>query len=36
LLTTVTGLIFLPLISAMLGHDVAGRLSGVQLYRQRT
>jgi hypothetical protein len=34
-LTTFTGLIFLPLISAMVGHDVAGRLTGVQLYRQR-
>jgi hypothetical protein len=35
LLTTITGLVFLPLISAALGYDVAGRLSGVQLYRQR-
>jgi hypothetical protein len=35
LLTTITGLVFLPLVSALIGHDVAGRLSGVKLYRQR-
>ncbi len=35
LLNTVTGLVLLPLLSAMLGRDVAGQFSGVQLYRQR-
>ncbi len=35
LLNTVTGLILLPLISALIGRDVAGQLSGVKLYRQR-
>lgn len=33
-IVTVTGLIFLPLLSALLGRDLAGRVSGVQLYRQ--
>jgi hypothetical protein len=35
LLTTVTGLILLPLISAVMGRDIAGTVTGVQLYRQR-
>ena len=35
LLVTVTGLVLLPLISAILGRDIAGQISGVQLYRQR-
>ncbi|MGE4133429.1 MAG: hypothetical protein AB7F86_17440 [Bdellovibrionales bacterium] len=35
LVVTATGLIFLPLISAIIGRDIAGRVSGVSLYRQR-
>lgn len=35
ILNIVTGLIFLPLVSALLGRDIAGQLSGVKLYRQR-
>jgi hypothetical protein len=35
LLNTVTGLILLPVISIVLGFDLAGRWSGVQLYRHR-
>jgi uncharacterized RDD family membrane protein YckC len=35
LITTVTGLVLLPLISSVMGQDLAGRLSGVQLFRQR-
>lgn len=35
LVVTVTGLVLLPLISALLGRDVAGQITGVQLYRQR-
>lgn len=35
LITTATGLAVLPLASAILGFDVAGKLSGVKLYRQR-
>lgn len=35
-LNLITGMVFLPLVSAMLGRDVAGQLSGVKLYRQRT
>jgi hypothetical protein len=35
LITTVTGLVLLPLISAVWGEDLAGRLSGVRLFRQR-
>ena len=35
LLVTVTGLIPLPLISAVLGRDIAGQVTGVKLYRQR-
>lgn len=35
LLNIITGLIFLPLLSAMIGRDIAGHLSGVKLYRQR-
>lgn len=36
LLNTVTGLVILPLLSSIFGQDLAGKLSGVQLYRQRT
>jgi hypothetical protein len=32
-LTTVTGLILLPLISLALGQDIGGKLSGINLYR---
>jgi hypothetical protein len=35
LIVTLSGLVFLPLLSAALGRDVAGHVSGVQLYRQR-
>ncbi len=35
-LNVLTGLIVLPLLSAVMGRDLAGRISGVQLYRQRT
>lgn len=35
LLTLLTGLVFLPLVSALVGRDIAGALSGVKLYRQR-
>lgn len=35
LLTTCTGLIILPVLSALIGHDIAGELSGAKLYRQR-
>lgn len=35
LLTTLTGLVLLPLISALIGRDIAGRVTGVQLYRQK-
>lgn len=35
-LNLITGLVLLPLVSAMLGRDIAGQLSGVKLYRQRT
>lgn len=35
LLTTITGLILLPFISAILRRDIAGSLSGAKLYRQR-
>lgn len=34
LLNIITGLVFLPMISAMIGRDIAGSLSGVKLYRQ--
>ncbi len=34
LVTTVTGLVLLPILSLILGRDLAGWLSGVQLYRQ--
>ena len=34
LLNTITGLVVLPLISAILNRDLAGQPSGVQLYRQ--
>jgi hypothetical protein len=33
--STFTGLITLPLISALIGRDLAGQICGVQLYRQR-
>jgi len=36
LVTTLTGLVLLPLISAIIGRDLAGQISGVKLYRQRT
>lgn len=35
-LNLITGLVLLPLVSALLGRDIAGQLSGVKLYRQRT
>ncbi len=35
LITMLTGLVFLPIISALIGRDIAGKLSGAQLYRQR-
>lgn len=35
LLTTVTGLVLLPLISVILGRDIAGQVTGVKLYRQK-
>lgn len=35
LLNTVTGVVLLPLLSALIGRDLAGQLSGVKLYRQR-
>lgn len=34
-LVTLTGLILLPLISAIIGRDVAGQITGVKLYRHR-
>jgi hypothetical protein len=34
-LNIVTGIVLLPLVSALLGRDIAGQLSGVKLYRQR-
>jgi hypothetical protein len=34
-LNIITGLVLLPLVSALLGRDIAGQLSGVKLYRQR-
>lgn len=36
LVTTMTGLVILPLFSALFGRDLAGRISGVELFRQRT
>jgi uncharacterized RDD family membrane protein YckC len=35
LLITFTGLFCLPLISALLGRDIPGQVTGVKLYRQR-
>ncbi|HMN67620.1 MAG TPA: RDD family protein [Bdellovibrionales bacterium] len=35
LLNIVTGIVLLPLVSALIGRDVAGQISGVKLYRQR-
>lgn len=34
-LNVITGIILLPLVSALIGRDVAGQMSGVKLYRQR-
>lgn len=34
LLNIVTGLVLLPLVSSVIGRDIAGQLSGVKLYRQ--
>jgi hypothetical protein len=34
-LNLITGMVFLPLVSAILGRDIAGQLSGVKLYRQQ-
>lgn len=34
-LITVTGLILLPVISSIIGRDIAGQITGVKLYRQR-
>lgn len=34
-LNLVTGMVLLPLVSAILGRDIAGQLSGVKLYRQQ-
>lgn len=34
-LVTVTGLVLLPVLSALFRTDLAGRLSGVRLYKQR-
>ncbi len=35
LLNVITGIVLLPLVSALIGRDVAGQISGVKLYRQR-
>jgi len=35
LVTLVTGIVVLPLISMLMGQDLAGRISGVQLYQQK-
>lgn len=35
LVTTLTGILLLPLISAVIGRDIAGQVSGAQLFRQR-
>lgn len=35
LLVTLTGLVLLPLISALIRRDIAGSISGVKLYRQK-
>ncbi len=32
-LTTATGMVLLPLISILMGQDIAGKLSGINLYR---
>jgi hypothetical protein len=34
LLVTLTGLILLPLISAIMGRDIAGQITGIRLYKQ--
>jgi hypothetical protein len=36
LLNIITGIVLLPLVSALIGRDIAGQLSGIKLYRQRT
>jgi hypothetical protein len=33
-LVTITGLVLLPLISALLGRDIAGQITGIRLYKQ--
>ncbi len=35
ILNIFTGIILLPLVSAIVGRDIAGQISGVKLYRQR-
>ena len=35
LITLMTGVVILPLLSLIVGQDLAGRISGVQLYQQR-
>lgn len=34
-LNVITGVFFLPIVSLLVGRDIAGQLSGVKLYRQR-
>lgn len=35
LVTLITGIVVLPLVSLLMGQDLAGRISGVQLYQQK-
>lgn len=35
LITLATGIVVLPILSMLVGKDLAGRISGVQLYQQR-
>lgn len=35
LVTLLTGVVVLPLLSLLMGQDLAGRISGVQLYQQK-
>lgn len=35
LVNVITGIVLLPLVSLIIGRDVAGQVSGVKLYRQR-
>ena len=35
-INVLTGIVLLPLVSALVGRDIAGQISGVKLYRQRT